>query len=288
MSVRAPAEKNYRRPKVAPTKRKASARGGVTWRMVRIGVSALLVTYAGFRAVDLVLTASTLQVRHIVVRGNVRLSAGEVQATIDGLRGSSIVTADLSQYRARLLESPWVASVAMRRLLPSTIEVFVEERRPIGLCRLSGVLYLVDRHGTIIDEFGPQYAEFDLPVVDGLVNAPGTPGAAIDEARAALAARVIDALAARRSLARRVSQIDVSDGRDAVVLLDGDPALLHLGDEQFLERLQTYVDLAPAFRAQFPEFDYADLRFGERVYLGVGRGASRRAAVTPPPAGKRF
>ena len=30
-------------------------------------------------------------------------------------------------------------------------------------------LYLVDASGDVIDEFGPQYAEFDLPIVDGLV-----------------------------------------------------------------------------------------------------------------------
>ena len=67
------------------------------------------------------------------MHGNVRLSAGEVQALVDGLRGTSILTADLAAYRRRLLDSPWVADVALRRVLPSTVEVFVSERRPIGL-----------------------------------------------------------------------------------------------------------------------------------------------------------
>ena len=55
---------------------------------------------------------------------------------MDGLRGSSILTADLPRYRRRLMESPWVADVALRRVLPSTVEVFVSERTPMGLCRL--------------------------------------------------------------------------------------------------------------------------------------------------------
>ena len=108
--------------------------------------------------------------QRIVVHGNVRLSSGEVQALVDGLRGTSILTADLQAYRARLLESPWVADVALRRVLPSTIEVFVSERVPIGLSRLGQQLYLVDRSGTMIDEFGPRYAEFDLPIIDGAVR----------------------------------------------------------------------------------------------------------------------
>jgi cell division protein FtsQ len=231
-------------------------------------------------------SASTLQVSHIVVRGNVRLSSGEVQAIVVGLRGSSILTADLDRYRQRLRGSPWVADVALRRVLPSTVEVFVSERRPAGLCRLGGDLYLIDRRGIVIDQFGPQYAEFDLPIIDGLVRAPGDGNAAIDEERADLAARVIDAAAANAELARRISQIDVSDAHDAVVLLDNDPALLHLGEDRFLERLQAYVDLAPALRERVAEIDYVDLRFDERVYVrpgGTGRGAHAVA-----PAAKQF
>jgi cell division septal protein FtsQ len=72
-------------------------------------------------------------------------------------------------------------------------------------------------------------------------------------------------------VARRVSQIDVSDVRDAVVILDGETALLHLGDTQFAERLQSYLDLAPALHARVPNIDYVDLRFDERVYVRPAR-----------------
>ena len=202
MSLKASTEKNFRRSKVKPTKRKAT-RGRVPWRAARASVGALVLIYAVYRAFGLVVTAATLQVRHITVHGNVRLSAGEVRTLVDGLRGTSILTADLAGYRRRLLESPWVGDVALRRVLPSTVEVFVSERRPLGLCRLGDQLYLIDRHGTVIDEFGPQYAEFDLPIVDGLVRAPSSGQPAIDERRAALAARVIDALAQRKDLAQR-------------------------------------------------------------------------------------
>jgi cell division protein FtsQ len=275
MSVKAPVEKNFRRARVKPATRKG-ARPRVSWRMVRAAACAVLIVYAGYRAFDLVVSASTLQVRRINVHGNVRLSVGEVQTLVGGLRGTSILTADLHRYRQRLLDSPWVADVALRRVLPSTVEVFVSERRPIGLCRLGNQVYLIDRHGTVIDEFGPQYAEFDLPIVDGLVRPPSSGEPAVDERRAELAARVLDAIAPRKELAMRVSQIDVRDLHDAVVLLEGDPALLHLGEDRFLERLQSYVDLAPALRDRVPDIDYVDLRFDERVYVRPGTAARRQ------------
>jgi cell division septal protein FtsQ len=155
----------------------------------------------------------------------------------------------------------------MRRVLPGTIAVAISEREPMGIGRLGGDLYLIDQEGTIIDEFGPNYAEFDLPIIDGLAGPPRDGSPLIDEARAALAARLLSSLERRPDLARRVSQVDVRDVRDAVVILKDDPALVRLGDDQFVERLQSYLDLAPALRERVADIDYVDLRFDERIYV---------------------
>ena len=64
--------------------------------------------------------------------------------------GQSILTADLEAYRTRLTRSPWVADASLRRLLPSTLEVTVLERAPMGLARLGAALYLVDQGGAIV------------------------------------------------------------------------------------------------------------------------------------------
>jgi cell division septal protein FtsQ len=266
MGVKAPTEKNFRRARVKPGKRRGP-KSRVSWRTVRIVATVALVTYAAYRACDLVLSAAVLKIQHIAVKGNARLSEGEVRTLADGIRGTSILTADLTAFRRRLLESPWVADVALRRVLPSTVEVFVSERTPIGLCRIKNQLYLVDRGGTVIDEFGPQYATFDLPIIDGLVRPPKPGQPAIDERRADFAARVLDAIALRTDLARRISQVDVSDLHDAVVLIEGDAALLHLGEDRFLERLQSYLDVASALRDRVHDIDYVDLRFDDRLYV---------------------
>jgi cell division septal protein FtsQ len=284
MSVKAPTERNFRRARAVKPVRKKTGRRRLTWRVASIAGAAVLGLYSSYRAFDLVLHASALQVRRIAVHGNVRLSSGEVKALVDGLLGTNIITADLPTYRARLLESPWVSDVALRRVLPSTVEVFVAERRPIGLCRLGTQMYLIDRTGTLIDEFGPQYAEFDLPIINGLVRAPSSGAPAIDEERVDLAARLINGLAPRTDLGKRVSEIDVSNLHDAVVLLDNDPALLHLGDEKFLERLHAYVELAATLRETVPEIDYVDMRFDDRIYVRpIGSDVVRMAGR--PPAG---
>ena len=284
MGVRAATEKNFRRARVKPGRRKTK-RAWFSWRIARTFVIALVGVYALYTAVALVLNASALQVSKVTVHGTVRLSKGEVQQLVHGLYGTNIITVDLAKYRQRILDSPWVAEASLRRVLPSTIEVTVVERRPFGISRLGNQLFLIDREGTAIDEYGPQYASFDLPIIDGLVQAPRNGRPSIDRARAQLAARVIDSVTPNATLASRLSQIDVGDVHNAMVLLDDDPAWLYLGEEQFRERLQSYIEVADALREQVAaEIDYVDLRYGERVYVkqrgkppsAAGAGRNRR------------
>jgi cell division septal protein FtsQ len=57
----------------------------------------------------------------------------------------------------------------------------------------------------------------------------------------------------------------VTDARDAVVVLKDDATRVRLGDSQFVERLQSYIELAPRLREQVPEIEFVDLRFVDRV-----------------------
>jgi cell division protein FtsQ len=136
---------------------------------IRYGAASVVVAFALYRGARVSANAHLLKVDRIVVHGNERLSRGEVLAVLSGLRGESLLWTDLDAWRRRLLASPWVRDAALRRSLPSTVEVVVSERLPIGIARINGgEMYLVDERGVIIDQYGPQYADFDLPIIDGL------------------------------------------------------------------------------------------------------------------------
>jgi cell division protein FtsQ len=282
-AVAAPADKRFRRAHVKPArKRHVSLRRA--WRIARVvGVLGVAV-YGGWRGTALVLGAPALQVARVTVRGNERLSTGEVRAIVDGLKGQNILTVELAEWRRRLMASPWVEDVTLRRMLPSRVDVAIRERRPLGIGRVAGTLYLVDAHGVVIDEYGPKYGDFDLPIIDGLSGKPLAEGSAVDEGRTLLAARVITALQARPDLARRVSQIDVTDAHDAVVILEGDTAMLRLGEQEFADRIQGYLDLAPALRERVADIDYVDLRFDDRLYV---RPVGGRRQAGAKPGGKK-
>jgi len=279
--VAAPADKRFRRAHVKPSgKRRSRLRGA--WIVARVVVGLTMVAYAAWRGAALVATAGSLRVTNLTVFGNQRLSTGEVLSLLDGLRGRHILGIDLGEWQQRLQSSAWVEEATLRRVLPATIEVRIRERRPMAIGRVASALYLVDANGVVVDEYGPTYADLDLPMVDGMGGA-GPGKGVMDEARVALAGRVIAGLAARPVLLGKVSLIDVSNAHDAVVMLEGDTAMLRLGEEAFVERLQQYLDLGDALRERVAAIDYVDLRFPERLYVRPAKGA----AVAPASAQAR-
>jgi cell division protein FtsQ len=275
-TVSAPADRRFRRAHVKPARRR---RNWIT-RLVPVamyGLLGLLVAYAMYRGSSVVAHAHVLQVNRIVVRGNERLAEGDVLAVLSGLQGESLLWTDLDRWRRRLLASPWVRDAALRRSLPSTVEVMVWERQPIGIGRINGEMYLVDEDGVIVDEYGPQYSDMDLPIIDGLTRSTDQEGPGTDEARAGLAARVIAALRVKPAVARMLSQVDVTDVRNAAVILNGDSAVIQLGDDQFLSRLQGYLELAPSLHARVPDIDSVDVRFDSRIYVRPTRTSQKPA-----------
>jgi cell division protein FtsQ len=273
-AIAAPADRRFRRAHLKPSRKRWHWRA-VAMPMAGYAALALALAYGVQHASRLSAQAHVLQVDRIVVRGNERLSRGDVLAALNGLRGENLVWTDLDRWRTRLLASPWVRDAALRRSLPSTVEVVVWERRPIGIGRINGDVYLVDDHGIVIDQYGPQYADLDLPIIDGLSASPAG-GMLTDEARADLASRVIAAVKAKPKIAGRLSQVDVSDLHNASVILSGDSAVLQLGEDQFLTRLQSYIDLAPALRERVADIDYVDLRFDDRIYVRPAKPQKKR------------
>jgi cell division protein FtsQ len=269
--VAIPADRRFRRAHVKPARPRRNWRT-LIGRTIRFGLVAGLLLFGGYRGAGIAAQSHVLQIERIVVHGNERISNGEVLAVLGGLRGQSLLWADLDVWRRRLLSSPWLRDADLRRSLPSTVEVVVSERHPIGIGRTNGQMYLFDEQGVTIDEYGPQYADLDLPIIDGL---SASSGADAVPGRAELAARVIEALRPKPEIARKVSQVDVRDPHNAAVILSGDPAVIQLGDQRFLPRLQSYLELAPTLREHVSDIDGVDLRIDGRIYVRPTRHAER-------------
>lgn len=258
-----PADKRFRRSEG----RQGRRRNWRAWlrRAAWIGGAGVIVLLLTAWLSSSLLDAAVLQVRHIEIGGNTRLSNKDIDARLDGLRGQSILRVNLEQFRLRLVESPWVANAELWRVLPGTVHVRVVERVPLAVARLHAQLYLVAADGVVLDTFGPKYSDYDLPIVDGLLS-DGTDGPVANVQGAHLVQKLFAEVSPRSDLFHRLSQVDVSDPRNAIVVMEGEQARLFLGDGSFLKRLERYEQLVTAFAGK-PPTEYYELRFDDRVWV---------------------
>lgn len=264
MAVQTRTDKRFRRLHVRPTRRRRSLTAS---RWIAGHIPLISVAIVGvWLAPGLFMTAPYLQIDTISVQGNQRISNGEVLALVGELHGQNILMADLHLYRDRLATAGWVRAVALRRVLPSIVEIIIEEREPSGLARFGHQLYVIDETGIVIAPHGLGSVDIDLPIVTGLSGAEGVE----DDGRVKLATRVLDALRFDPAIAAEVSEINVWDPYDAVILFNDDRTLVRIGSDRFVERVREYRELAPTLRTHVPDIDYVDMRFEGRVAIGPG------------------
>jgi cell division protein FtsQ len=288
MAVKAPADKRFKRGRVK-TPRKTGRRWTALIRpLVKWSLVLAIVGYATGRALALVTESPALRIRHVAVHGHRHLAPADVLSRVRSLDGQNIVRADLEAARRRLLGSPWIAEATLRRQLPATIEIQITERQPVALARLArGGLQLVASDGMVLGPIGPAQAGFDLPIAAGLTAVPGRslsgPGvgvgvpARVDPERAALVGQLVESLRPEEGLLALISEVDVTDLEDAVVLLGDDPARVHLGHEDFARRVRAYRDLAPTLLQHVDAIDSADVRYDGRVFVRPARGRALAA-----------
>ena len=91
-----------------------------------------------------------MPIKHIAFQGNRHLTDDELKAFIGIQPGESLVMVSSTKVAQRLLQSPWVRSVNVRKEFPDIVLLQIEEAEPFALLDMSGHLFLVDEKGNFL------------------------------------------------------------------------------------------------------------------------------------------
>jgi cell division protein FtsQ len=95
-------------------------------------VTAAIAVVAGVLAFWVVARSAFFQIERIEVRGNRRLTDGEIVRSAGVRPRSNLLTVPLEEVERSLLRSPWIARAEASRSLPSTLVLRVKERSPVA------------------------------------------------------------------------------------------------------------------------------------------------------------
>ncbi len=147
-----PRKLNFLLPKVPKIRNVESLKKiGLTLACVASG--AVLLTGLCFGILflyDKATSSSYFATQHMEIIGNKRLSAQMIR-DISGVKvGDNSLDVSIAHMEQLLLETPWVETVSVKRILPDTFSITVQERLPVFWVRKNDVLYYADVKGTII------------------------------------------------------------------------------------------------------------------------------------------
>ena len=184
-------------------------------------------------------------VQHITVVGREKTPSDRLFAALGVHQGDSILAISLPDAKARLEHIPWVRSAIVERVLPNTLRIVLDERRPFAVWQNQGNFALIDQSGNVVTDSDIAAFAPVLPLIVG-------EGAPSDAARLIALYAKYQPLNGRMLAAIRVGQRrwDLCMTSGAIVQLpEGaeDPALAKLaelqGSKALLDRPLAEIDL---------------------------------------------
>jgi cell division protein FtsQ len=230
---------------------------------VNAAVGAVLIA-AGAGVVRHYASSPDLAVRRIVVDGTSATTPDAVERAVAAWKGRNLADITLERVAADATRDPWVRHASVKRVLPDTLKISVEERVPAALAVLGGLVHVVDASGFVMGPAGPGLA-FDLPILSGF---EGLAGADLERALARAVGQLVALKASAPEFAAGISSIDVaSPERLAVSTVEPGP-LLYLDPEKADRNLADWLRLRADLTRRAGELVYADLRWEGRIVLG--------------------
>ena len=236
----------------------------VPW--VRVGLVALLVSGAGYGALELghrYLGLQKLTIEQVTISGCRGQRLAQAQAIADGLcLGKPLFWFDAEKLRQSLENQRWVKDLLIRRDPPDRLSLVVEERQPVlWLARPQGV-FLISDDGIVLDRLN-QVDLMPIPVVADPKSQDDGPMVQLIRAATSLRDK-------QKEFYDRVTEFRWTDhgpvayleGLDAPIYLSREDATKNIPNFQmlFLNELSKRPDIA--------HLRYVDLRWDEEIAVG--------------------
>lgn len=201
--------------------------------------------------------------------GLVHTSRARVLATFNEDFGRSIYLVPIAERRRRLLAVDWVEDASIARVWPNRVAVRITERTPVAFVNMaipgtrSSRVMLIDADGVLLEP--PAQSRFTFPVLSGVTEEQTEVERRL---RVQAMLRLLDALG---PLGKDISEVNAAAPENLIVVaqVEGRAMQLIMGNQNFLTRMQTFLEHYPEIRRQSPGVKAFDLRLDDRITAGA-------------------
>jgi len=202
-------------------------------------------------------SASLFPLREVVCHGNLHLGEGELKS-MAGLNGGEglflISTRGISE---KLLKSPWIKNVSIRKEFPYSMLIRIDESSPFAILEMKGRSFLIDEKGRMLEEM-----KGAIPFLPVITADPF--GDRENFMETLHLARVLK----DRKVATERGRVEIVAGKGpesiSMVL---DSVVIKIGQGDYERKLDRLFELEDEIKKRAIAVDYVDLRFANRVVV---------------------
>ena len=244
-----------------PKKRRIDWR--LTFAILALGAAGVSTAVAGYKVSLYVTSDPQFTLSHdrkdaLTILGLTYASRSKVQRIFAGDFDRSVFSVPLAERRRRLLAIDWVEDASVSRVWPDRLVIRIRERKPVAFVSLRSGPLLIDAQGVFLEP--PAQGQFSFPVLSGVRE---------EETEAARRGHVRAFLQVQEEmgyLAKEISEVDASDAENIriVAQVDRRVVTLLLGDGNYAQRFQNFLNHYPEIRKGSPHAKVFDLRLDGR------------------------
>ncbi len=186
-------------------------------------------------------SSSILEVRQILVKGNQKISAEEIQTKLCSLVGQNLLVVDEKSVSSKLRSDMRVAQIEIKRKWPGTLLVQITEKKPVLLLDI-GQVWGLSQEGEIlpVDSLESQF----LPVIKGIRyrNLKSYTRPLVPELKQIL--ELYEAIQSRNEqLLGLIAEIKVGDQEEVVLRLLPQNTTVILGRQNYQQKIARLIEV---------------------------------------------
>jgi cell division septal protein FtsQ len=227
----------------------------------------LVIVFAAAAVLGVKLLVRQLSIKEIIVSGNYHLDRDDIVGSIKIKKGDQLLNVQFEDVDGKLGKNPWIKEVSLKKQLPGTLLIDIEEAVPMALLRIKRKLYLIDREGGILERIKGDSMLF-LPVIKGISPK--------NEKGISEALKLVDVLMKRNIFADRESVEIGLETYGLTMNIDGE--FIKVGYGEYSKKYEMWVELEPEIRKKSVPIKYVDLRFKDSVIVKPLKRAKKKTS----------
>jgi cell division protein FtsQ len=189
--------------------------------------------------------------------GNRHLTDDELRQLAGVHLNDSLLTISGSRLSGRLLKSPWIRTVSLRKEYPGTLSVAIKEAEPFALLDMNNRLFLLDGKGNLLEELRGDSIPF-LPVITG---DPYNEKEGLSEGLKL--ARLLN----EKGLSSETDRLEIVAHKPTELSVKIDGILVKVGAGEYEEKIERLIKLEKDIKSMGVPIDYIDLRFERKAIV---------------------